>query len=146
MSDTDDLMRPTVRIATAYLSKNAIPTDQLPSVIRDIHGALLNAGRPLSEPTEPMPAVAIRRSVRNDAVTCLECGRPMKMLKRHLRVDHGLSVPDYKAKWRLPADYPMVAPDYALIRSEAAKRIGLGRGPAKKPRRRKAPAQDAPAA
>ena len=78
------------------------------------------------ETEAPAPAVSIRRSVRPDAVICLECGKEMKVLRRHLRLEHGLSLPEYKAKWRLPTDHPVVAPDYARQRSEWAKSFGLG--------------------
>ncbi|MDR3440561.1 MucR family transcriptional regulator, partial [Telmatospirillum sp.] len=75
------------------------------------------------------PAVSIRKSVRPDAITCLECGKELSMLKRHIATDHGLSPAEYRAKWSLPSDYPMTAPDYAARRSELALKIGLGRKP-----------------
>lgn len=143
MTTQSDLLQATVRISSAYLSRNAVAADQLGSVIRDVHGSLQTMGSEKPEQAPAAPAVSIRRSVKNDAVTCLECGKPLKMLKRHIRVDHDLAVPEYKAKWGLPADYPMVAPDYAQQRSEFAKQIGLGRKPAKKRSRRKAEPQDA---
>ena len=83
---------------------------------------------PVAE-VKPEPAVSIRSSVKRAAIACLECGKKMKMLKRHLNTDHGLSPADYRAKWGLAADYPLVAPDYAAKRSELAKKIGLGRKP-----------------
>lgn len=154
---TDDLLRATIRIAAAYLSRSAVSTDQLASVIRDIHDSLRTMGTAVPEPSAPTPAVPIRRSIKADAVICLECGKPMKMLKRHLGVEHSLSVPEYKARWRLPADYPVVAPAYAQRRSEFAKQIGLGRKPAaekpaaekpaaKKRSRKKVPPQEATSA
>jgi predicted transcriptional regulator len=121
-----DLLRATVRIVAAYVSKNTLSVDQVAPVIRDIHSSLHGMGASAPEPS-PTPAVPIRRSVKNDVVVCLECGKAMKMLKRHLNVEHGLSIPEYKAKWGLSPDHPVVAPAYAQERSDTAKRNGLGR-------------------
>ena len=141
----DDLLSATARIAAAYLSKNAIAPDQLAPVLRDIHTGLVGLGQPKVEEATATPAVPVRRSVKDDVVFCLECGKPMRMLKRHLSAEHGLSVPEYKAKWTLGPDYPVVAPAYAQARSEAAKRIGLGRKPSARRSRRKAETPDTPA-
>jgi predicted transcriptional regulator len=112
-------------IVSAYVSNNKVPPDQLPELIRTVHDALMN---PEAAPTErPEPAVPIKKSVRPDYIVCLEDGKKLKMLKRHLRTSFGMSPDEYRAKWALPSDYPMVAPKYAKTRSELAKKIGLGR-------------------
>ena len=115
----------TAEIVVAHVSKNAISVDQLPSLIKEVHKTLSGLG---SEPAKEKltPAVPIKKSVQKDAITCLECGWSAKMLKRHLTTSHDLSVKEYREKWRLPSDYPMVAPSYAAKRSKLAKKIGLG--------------------
>ena len=124
----DDLVRYTVQVVAAYLGKNPVATSGLADLINTTYQSLASAGDGGEEPASAqVPAVSIRRSVKPDAITCLDCGKQMKMLKRHLRTEHGLSVADYRAKWSLPADYPMVAPEYAQRRSEFAKTIGLGK-------------------
>ena len=129
MAETSEteLLNLTAEIAAAHVSKNPISVDQIPTLIKEVHKTLSGLG---SEP-EPvkLPAVSIKRSVQKDAITCLECGWSGKMLKRHLSTAHGLSVKEYREKWRLPNDYPMVAPNYAAQRSKLAKKIGLGRKP-----------------
>jgi predicted transcriptional regulator len=140
----EDLLSATARIAAAYLSKNAIAPDQLAPVLRDIHSGLVGLGQPKVEEAPATPAVPVRRSVKDDVVICLECGKPMRMLKRHLSAEHGLSVHEYKAKWSLGPDYPVVAPAYAKARSETAKRLGLGRKLSARRSQRKAEATDAP--
>jgi predicted transcriptional regulator len=114
-------------IVVAYLSKNLLSASEVPGVIRCVYGAL--AG--LSSPPPPdtgmqKPAVPIKKSVTPEYVVCLEDGKELKMLKRYLRTRYGLSVEQYRTKWNLPADYPMVAPNYAATRSAFAKKIGLG--------------------
>jgi len=132
------VLKETAEIVSAYLQNNQIPTDQIPDLIKSTYAALGNAGEPVAEPAAT-PAVSIRKSVKPDAITCLECGKSFAMLKRHLRTDHGLTSDEYRAKWSLPAGYPLVAPEYAARRSELALKIGLGRKPgAKKPRAKKA--------
>jgi predicted transcriptional regulator len=112
-------------IVSAYVSNNKVPPDQLPELIRTVHDPLMN---PEAAPTaRPEPAVPIKKSVRPDYIVCLEDGKKLKMLKRHLRTSFGMSPDEYRAKWALPSDYPMVAPKYAKTRSELAKKIGLGR-------------------
>jgi len=127
---TDDLVQMTTQIVTSYISRNNVPNDQLGTVIQTIHEALRNVGSapaaaPLTTPAKP--AVPIRRSIQPDYIVCLEDGKKLKMLKRHLRTTYGLSPEEYRVKWGLPADYPMVAPNYAEQRSAFAKKIGLGR-------------------
>ncbi len=110
------------KIVSAYVSKNSLPQGELPQLIRTVHEALM---RPSQSAIEP--AVPIKKSVRPDHIICLEDGKKLKMLKRHLRTAFDMSPAAYRQKWGLPADYPMVAPKYAAIRSALAKKIGLGR-------------------
>jgi len=119
----------TADIASAYVSNNAVAAGELPSLIKGIFGALTGTGDPANEPTEPQnPAVPIRKSITPDYLICLDDGRRFKSLKRHLRTKYGLSPDDYRAKWGLPKDYPMVAPTYSAARSSLAKQLGLGQG------------------
>jgi len=127
---TDDLVQMTTQIVTSYISRNNVPNDQLGTVIQTIHEALRNIGSAPTAapaPTPAKPAVPIRRSIQPDYIVCLEDGKKLKMLKRHLRTTYKLSPEEYRVKWGLPADYPMVAPNYAEQRSAFAKKIGLGR-------------------
>ena len=127
-----------VDIVTAYLSNNSLPAATIPDLIATVHGALINLGRPSEESAQAnrKPAVSIRKSVTPDHIICLEDGKRLKMLKRYLRSNYNMTPAEYRAKWGLPADYPMVAPNYAKQRSEFAKQIGLGRS-AKRSRQRK---------
>ena len=116
-------------IVSSYVSYNALPADQIPDLIKTVYGSLSSvhsAGTAAPEEARK-PAVPIRRSVTPDYIVCLEDGKKLKMLKRHLRTNYGLSPDEYRAKWHLAGDYPMVAPNYAKQRSEFAKKIGLGR-------------------
>jgi predicted transcriptional regulator len=115
------------RIVAAYVGRNPVRAEELPGLIRTVHEALKVGGAPVEAAQPPVPAVPIRKSVQADHITCLECGTPHKTLKRHLRSAHDLSVDDYRAKWGLPKDYPVVASAYTAVRSALAKRIGLGR-------------------
>jgi predicted transcriptional regulator len=139
----EDLLRMSVDIVAAYASKNALPADQIPEVIKTVYGALnsLDAA-PQAPQAEPLkPAVPVRRSVHPDYIVCLEDGKKLKMLKRHLRTTYDMTPEEYRAKWGLPPDYPMVAPNYAKQRSDFAKEIGLGRksgGTVKKVRKSRA--------
>jgi predicted transcriptional regulator len=123
----EDLLRMTSEVAAAYVSNNPLAAAQLPEVIRTIHASLagLQSGAGSAEPLTP--AVPVKKSVHDDYIVCLEDGKKLKMLKRHLRTAYGLTPEDYRQKWGLPADYPMVAPNYAAQRSAFAKKIGLGR-------------------
>ena len=116
-------------IVSAYVSHNALPASQIPELIQTVYKSLADTGTAGADaPKEPLkPPVPIRRSITPDYVICLEDGKKLKMLKRHLRTNYGLSPEEYRAKWGLPSDYPMVAPNYAKQRSEFAKKIGLGR-------------------
>ncbi|MFD2232739.1 MucR family transcriptional regulator [Phaeospirillum tilakii] len=117
----------TAKIVAAYLRNHPLATAELPELIRTVHTALQRTETPAPEPAErQQPMVSVRKSVTPDAIVCLECGKPQKMLKRHIATAHGLTVDQYRAKWSLPSDYPMVAPSYAAHRSQLAKAIGLG--------------------
>jgi predicted transcriptional regulator len=133
----------TAKIAAAYLEKTPLAAADIPELIRTIYGALASAAAPAAQPAEQLqPSVSIKRSVTPDAIICLECGRPQKMMKRHLAAAHGLSVDEYRSKWSLPASYPMVAANYAEHRSQLAIKIGLGR---KKPQDEQTEPAEAPA-
>jgi len=124
-----DVRRLAAEIVAAYVSANSIPASQLTELIRTVVATLSNLDGPAEVPqAEPLkPPVSIRKSVTPDYIVCLEDGKKLKMLKRHLRTTYNMTPKDYREKWGLPADYPMVAPNYAARRSEFAKQIGLGR-------------------
>ena len=128
MSDTNDQgvsLNQVTEIVTAYVSNNSVPTNQLSELITSVHQSLVNVGE---KPPETLkPVVPIKRSVTPDYIVCLEDGKKLKMLKRHLRTSYNLSPKEYRQKWGLADDYPMVAPKYAAQRSELAKKIGLGK-------------------
>ncbi|RTM05688.1 MAG: transcriptional regulator [Hyphomicrobiales bacterium] len=130
------LIELTADIVSAYVSKNAVPVASLPELIESINLSLAKIGQP-AEPEKPAqtPAVNPKRSVFPDYIVCLEDGKKFKSLKRHLNVHYGLSPDEYRVKWGLPRDYPMVAPSYAATRSALAKSSGLGRKAAAKPAR-----------
>ncbi len=111
-------------IVSAYVSKNNLPASELPQLIRIVHDALMRPGEAASSPSEP--AVPINKSVQNDYIVCLDDGKKFKMLRSHLRTAYNMSPDEYRAKWRLPSAYPMVAPKYSETRSRLAKKIGLG--------------------
>jgi predicted transcriptional regulator len=141
----DDVLSLTAEIVSAYVSKNALPTGSLPDLIGQIHQSLRGLAKgETSEPAAPLvPAVPVKKSVTPDYIVSLEDGRKFKSLKRHLATHYGLTPAEYRKKWGLPADYPMVAPNYAAARSELAKSMGLGRKPkaAAAPKRRAAAAR-----
>ncbi len=123
-----DLIELAADIVSAYVSNNTVPASDLPALIADVHRALGNTQTGVSEPvSEPLkPAVNPKKSVFPDYIVCLEDGKKFKSLKRHLRTHYDLSPEEYREKWGLPADYPMVAPNYAAARSALAKKMGLG--------------------
>jgi predicted transcriptional regulator len=128
--DTPDLTGLTASLVAAYLRGNSMPVSDVADLINTTHAAMIAVLVSKDQPAEPQkPAVSVKKSVLSHAIICLECGEHKQMLKRHLSTAHGLSVDDYKAKWSLPADYPMTAPNYAGTRSNLAKKIGLGRKP-----------------
>jgi predicted transcriptional regulator len=114
-------------IVAAYVAHNTIPPDQLPALIASVSQTLAGLGQAPAASAALTPAVPIRRSVGADEITCLECGYKGQMLKRHLTTAHDTSVDEYRTRWGLAPDYPMVARNYAARRSELAKSIGLGR-------------------
>src|SRR5438105_6566883 len=126
----EDLLRMTADVVAAYVSNNTLATAQLADVIHAVYNSLRGLDGQVAEPAaEPLkPAVPIRKSITPDYLICLEDGKKLKMLKRHLRSTYNMTPDEYRAKWGLAQDYPMVAPKYAAQRSEFAKKIGLGRG------------------
>jgi predicted transcriptional regulator len=151
MSDTitekanrDDLLRMVTDVVAAYVAKNPVATTQLSDLINTVYGSLssLESGQPEAKSEAPKPAIAVKKSVTPDYIICLEDGKKLKMLKRHLRTTYNMTPDEYRAKWGLAPDYPMVAPNYAAQRSDFAKKIGLGRKaadvtekPVRRPRR-----------
>ena len=131
--DHGELLALTSDIVAAHVSNNAVPSTELSGLIETVFGTLSGLGGEAAEPeVELKPAVAIKKSVTPDHLICLEDGKKLKMLKRHLKTAYDMTPEDYRAKWNLPHDYPMVAPNYAKKRQELAKKIGLGRKPRKK--------------
>jgi len=126
----DELLRMTAEVVSAYVSNNTLATGQLGDVIQSVYNSLRTLeGQAAEAPSEPLrPAVPVRKSVTPEYLICLEDGKKLKMLKRHLRSTYNLTPDEYRVKWGLAQDYPMVAPKYAAQRSEFAKKIGLGRG------------------
>ena len=126
-SNMETLVALTADIVSAHVSNNSVAVNDLPQLIQNVHGALAGLGQQQEEPAaKPEPAVSIRSSIKPDFVVCLEDGLKMKMLKRHLMTDHGMTPDEYRQKWSLGPDYPMVAPNYAEQRRALAKKIGLG--------------------
>jgi len=124
-----EMLRMTTEVVSAYVGNNMLPAAQIPEVIKTVFSSLaeLTAHGGAGEQEPLKPAIPVRRSVTPDYIVCLEDGKKLKMLKRHLRTNYNMTPDEYRAKWGLPADYPMVAPNYAKQRSDFAKRIGLGR-------------------
>jgi len=128
-SNDNDLIDLSTEIVSAYVSHNALSVSDLPRLIADVHAALkgLKSGTAPAMAEELKPAVSVKKSIANDYIICLEDGKKFKSLKRHLRTHYNLSPEEYREKWGLPADYPMVAPSYSATRSRLAKDNGLGR-------------------
>ncbi|HEY8696545.1 MAG TPA: MucR family transcriptional regulator [Rhizomicrobium sp.] len=139
-ASNESILKLSSSIVAAYVSNNPVPASELPAMIKSVHGMLVGiAAAPNADaPTAQKPAVAIRKSVTPEYVVCLEDGKKLKMLKRYLRSNYDMTPEEYRAKWGLPADYPMVAPNYAKQRSEFAKQIGLGRTSSSSKRRKRA--------
>jgi len=137
MDDQSDLIEMTAGIVSAYVGNNTVAIADMPALIQQVQRALASIDGPAEpEPAAPRePAVSVKRSIAPDYLICLEDGRRFKSLKRHLRTKYDLSPEDYRAKWGLAKDYPMVAPNYAKARSELAKQMGLGQG-GRKPARK----------
>lgn len=125
----DDILRMAVDVVSAYVSKNPLPATQISELINTVYSSLsqLDPQAPEVKAEAARPAVPVKKSVNPDYIVCLEDGKKLKMLKRHLRTTYNMTPDEYRAKWNLPADYPMVAPNYAAQRSDFAKKIGLGR-------------------
>ena len=124
---TDQVLGLTAQIVSAHVRHNTVAPDALPGLIQDVYRALSNIGQQPVQGEKSAPAVPVKQSIRPDRTICLEDGKSFSMLKRHLMTDHKLTPQQYREKWALPRDYPMVAPDYAKTRSALAKKIGLGR-------------------
>ena len=138
MDDKSEIIEMTTDIVSAYVGNNSIGAADLPGLIQSVHRALaeVTAGLDAVEAEPQEPAVSIKKSITPDFLICLEDGRKFKSLKRHLRTKYDLSPDEYRSKWGLPKDYPMVAPNYAKARSDLAKQMGLGQGGRKPARRR----------
>ena len=130
MEEKIELANLTADIVAAYVSNNPLPPGNLPDVIREVHTALTlvsSAEGAQAAEANLVPAVSIRKSYNENEITCLDCGKKFKSLKRHIRTYHEVTPEGYRARWKLPSDYPMVAPNYSLSRAQMAKKIGLGR-------------------
>ncbi len=127
--DKEELLRMTTDIVASYLSHNSMPADHVPELIKSVHTTMLSVSE-VEEKSEPRakPAVPVSKSIGDEHIICLEDGKKLKMLKRYLRSQYNMSPDEYRKKWNLPSDYPMVAPAYSRKRSQFAKDIGLGRG------------------
>jgi len=119
----------TAQIVSAHVSNNSVPPDALPSLIQEVYKTLAGVGKEPVSAERPQPAVPVKKSVFPDHIVCLEDGKKLKMLKRHLKTAYSMSPEQYRERWALPPDYPMVAPNYARHRSSLAKKIGLGTKP-----------------
>ena len=126
MDDSEALVTLTADIVAAHVSNNSVAISDIPLVIRSVHEALAGLGNAEEPEVKQEPAVSIRSSVKPDYIVCLEDGKKLKMMRRHLMTHYGMTPDDYRAKWNLPKDYPMVAPNYAETRRTLAKQIGLG--------------------
>ncbi|MCP5366327.1 MAG: MucR family transcriptional regulator [Hyphomicrobiales bacterium] len=122
----NELLELTTEIVSAHVGNNTVALGDLPTIIQDVYKTLSGLGASSSAPERPRPAVPVKRSVFPDHIVCLEDGKKLKMLKRHLKTAYDMTPEEYREKWGLPSDYPMVAPNYARHRSKLAKKIGLG--------------------
>lgn len=132
-SNNTELLALTTEIVSAHVGNNSVAIGELPHLIQEVYRTLSSVGTTPAIPERPQPAVAVRKSVTPDYIICLEDGKKLKMLKRHLKTAYNMTPEEYRERWGLPPDYPMVAPNYAQHRSSLAKKIGLGT----KPRTRK---------
>lgn len=121
-----EMLELTTEIVAAHVGNNPVPLADLPKLIQDVYTTLTSIGTVLQAPERPKPSVPVKKSVFPDYIICLEDGKKLKMLKRHLKTAYNMTPEEYKDRWGLPADYPMVAPNYAKHRSHLAKEIGLG--------------------
>ena len=139
MDEKSEVIEMTADIVSAYVGNNSVSAADLPALIQSVHRALsgISSGADAAEAAPKEPAVPIRRSITPDFLVCLEDGRKFKSLKRHLRTKYNMSPEEYRTKWGLPKDYPMVAPNYAKARSDLAKQMGLGQGGRQAPRKKR---------
>jgi predicted transcriptional regulator len=137
-SATTNVLGLTAQIVSAHVSNNSVSPDALPSLIQEVYKTLAGVGKEPAQPERPQPAVPVKRSVFPDHIVCLEDGKKLKMLKRHLKTAYNMTPEQYRERWSLGSDYPMVAPNYAKHRSSLAKKIGLGTKPRTGGRRRAA--------
>ena len=135
VADRLHLLELTSEIASAHVAHNVVALSDLPQLIEATYATLAGLGASKQPPQEP--AVPVKKSVKKDSIVCLDCGRSFKTLKRHLGAEHGMTLDEYRAKWKLPGDYPTVAADYVARRQAIAHEIGLGRKPGKPKRSRK---------
>lgn len=126
---SETVLRLTAQIVSAHVEHNTVQVEALPGLIEKVYQTLRDVAQAPVEPAKPVPAVAVKQSVRPEYIICLEDGKKLKMLKRHLMTAYKLTPAQYRQRWGLPADYPMVAPSYAKVRSSLAKKIGLGHKP-----------------
>jgi predicted transcriptional regulator len=124
--DSSELLALTADIVASHVANNVVPVADLPQLIQQVYGALAGVGSDTGVHEKPTPVVSVKRSITPDYIVCLEDGKKLKMLKRHLNTRYNLTPNEYRVRWGLSADYPMVAPNYAKQRSELAKKIGLG--------------------
>ena len=136
-AEMDEMLSLTAEIVASYVSNNSVAPSELPDLIRQVHRALGQVGSaaPEAAAARPQPAVPVKKSVHPDYIVCLEDGKKLKMLKRHLMTSYGMTPEEYRERWGLPADYPMVAPNYAEQRRNLAVKIGLDTSRRKRPRR-----------
>jgi predicted transcriptional regulator len=137
-SATTNVLGLTAQIVSAHVSNNSVSPDALPSLIQEVYKTLAGVGKEPAQPERPQPAVPVKKSVFPDHIVCLEDGKKLKMLKRHLKTAYNMTPEQYRERWSLGSDYPMVAPNYAKHRSSLAKKIGLGTKPRTGGRRRAA--------
>jgi len=136
MAERPELLGLAAEIVSAHVSRNAVEADQLSRLIQQVFNALATAEQAATAPSKAEPAVAVKRSIFADHIVCLDCGKHLTMLKRHLMTDHKITPEQYRQRWELPRSYPLVAPNYAKTRSALAKKFGLGRkGPLHRRRR-----------
>ncbi len=133
-SSQNELLALTAEIVAAHVGNNTVPVSELPLLINEVFRTLSSVGTVQAAPERPQPAVPVKKSVTPDYIICLEDGKKLKMLKRHLKTAYDMTPEEYRDRWGLPADYPMVAPNYAQHRSSLAKKIGLGTKPRKRRR------------
>jgi predicted transcriptional regulator len=135
-ASTTEMLELTTEIVAAHVGNNPVAVSDLPGLIQDVYKTLVSVGTEPASPERPKPAVPVKKSVYPDYIVCLEDGKKLKMLKRHLKTSYNMSPEEYRERWNLPPDYPMVAPNYAKHRSRLAKEIGLGTSRRSQNRRR----------